>query len=117
MAEMLGGRPFFMGKSSVDQLVEIIKVLGSPTREDVEAMNQNYSEFNFPDIKPQGLAKFFPPKVPTEAIDLLAKTFIYDPKKRITAIEALNHEFFDELKSPDVKMPSGISIPKDLFDD
>jgi serine/threonine protein kinase len=38
-AEMLLGRPIFPGESGVDQLVEIIKVLGTPTREEVHAMN------------------------------------------------------------------------------
>jgi hypothetical protein len=32
-------------------LVEIIKVVGTPTREEIQAMNQNYTEFKFPQIK------------------------------------------------------------------
>ncbi|MCD9561362.1 hypothetical protein HAX54_020423 [Datura stramonium] len=36
----------------VDQLVEIIKVLGTPTREEIKCMNPNYTEFKFPQIKP-----------------------------------------------------------------
>jgi glycogen synthase kinase 3 beta len=35
----------------VDQLVEIIKVLGTPTREEIKCMNPNYTEFKFPQIK------------------------------------------------------------------
>jgi len=30
---------------------EIIKGLGTPTREEIKAMNSNYTEFNFPQIK------------------------------------------------------------------
>lgn len=33
MAELLLGQPLFPGESGVDQLVEIIKVLGTPTRD------------------------------------------------------------------------------------
>ena len=33
MAEMLNNIPLFPGESGVDQLVEIIKILGTPTRE------------------------------------------------------------------------------------
>jgi serine/threonine protein kinase len=33
------------------QLVEIIKVVGTPTREEIQAMNPNYTEFKFPQIK------------------------------------------------------------------
>lgn len=45
------GQPIFPGDSGVDQLVEIIKVLGTPTREQIREMNPNYTEFKFPQIK------------------------------------------------------------------
>ena len=48
IAELLLGQPLFPGESGVDQLVEIIKVLGTPTREQIHSMNPNYSEFKFP---------------------------------------------------------------------
>ena len=51
MAELILGKPIFPGESGVDQLVEIIKVLGTPTREQIQSMNQNYTEFKFPQIK------------------------------------------------------------------
>jgi hypothetical protein len=35
----------------MNQLVEIIKVVGTPTREEIQAMNPNYTEFKFPQIK------------------------------------------------------------------
>lgn len=34
-------------------------------------------------------------------LDLLRKIFVYDPKKRITAREALKHPWFDELVEDD----------------
>ena len=51
LAELLLGQPIFPGDSGVDQLVEIIKVLGTPTREQIREMNPNYIEFKFPQIK------------------------------------------------------------------
>ena len=51
LAELLLGQPMFPGDSGVDQLVEIIKVLGTPTREQIREMNRNYTEFKFPQIK------------------------------------------------------------------
>ena len=51
-AELLLGQPIFPGDSGVDQLVEIIKVLGTPTKEQIRQMNSNYTEFKFPQIKP-----------------------------------------------------------------
>ena len=50
-SELMLGQPIFPGDSGVDQLVEIIKVLGTPTREQIKEMNPNYTEFKFPQIK------------------------------------------------------------------
>lgn len=44
MAELLLGQPIFPGENGVDQLVEIIKVLGTPTKEEIAHMNPNYTE-------------------------------------------------------------------------
>ena len=49
---MLLGKPIFPGDSAVDQLVEIIKILGTPSMEQVKLMNPEYKEFKFPNIKP-----------------------------------------------------------------
>ncbi|XP_069154957.1 shaggy-related protein kinase eta-like [Solanum lycopersicum] len=43
--------PLFPRENDVDQLVEIIKVLGTPTREEIRCMNPNYTDFRFPQIK------------------------------------------------------------------
>lgn len=49
-AELLLGYPIFSGESGVDQLVEIIKVLGTPSKEQIRRMNRHYTEFKFPKI-------------------------------------------------------------------
>jgi serine/threonine protein kinase len=48
IAELMLGQPIFPGESGVDQLVEIIKILGTPSRENITAMNPNYKEYRFP---------------------------------------------------------------------
>ena len=52
LGELLLGQPLFPGESGVDQLVEIIKVLGTPTWDQIQAMNPNYTDFKFPQIRP-----------------------------------------------------------------
>ena len=86
-AEMMIGHPLFPGDSGVDQLVEIIKVLGTPTREEILAMNKNYTEFKFPQVKPHPWAKVFRGKVPDEAVDFVAKMLIYRPEERLRPLE------------------------------
>lgn len=50
IAEMINSEPLFIGESAVDQLVEIIKVLGTPTKDQIMVMNRKYDmkEFKFP---------------------------------------------------------------------
>ncbi|QCD79143.1 glycogen synthase kinase 3 beta [Vigna unguiculata] len=43
--------PMFPRESGVDQLVEIIKILGTPTIKEIKSMNPNYTEFKFPQTK------------------------------------------------------------------
>lgn len=71
VAELLLGQPLFPGESGVDQLVEIIKVLGTPTREEIHAMNPNYTEFKFPQIKAHPWTKVFSKRMPPDAVDLV----------------------------------------------
>ena len=47
VAEMLLSRPLFPGESGIDQLVEIIKVLGTPTKDQIFSMNNQYSGMFF----------------------------------------------------------------------
>ena len=70
IAELMLGQPIFPGESGVDQLVEIIKVLGTPIKEQILAMNPDYREYKFPNIKPLPWEKVFR-KSPKEAIEFV----------------------------------------------
>lgn len=112
ITEMMLGHPLFPGESGVDQLVEIIKVLGTPTRDQIEKMNPNYTEFKFPQIKAISWKKVFHSRVPEEALDLVSKLLLYCPDERTIPMEALLHPFFDELRAPDTSIP----LPPRLFE-
>ncbi|GBF91724.1 shaggy-related kinase epsilon [Raphidocelis subcapitata] len=115
LAELLLGSPMFPGESGVDQLVEIIKVLGTPTREEIHAMNPNYTEFKFPQIKAHPWSKVFSKRLPPDAVDLVSRLLQYAPNKRYAAHEAMCHPFFDELRDPATRLPNGKPLPQ-LFD-
>jgi len=110
-AELLLGQPLFPGESGVDQLVEIIKVLGTPTREEIQSMNSNYTEFKFPQIKAHPWHKVFRSRTPPEAIDIIARMLAYSPDKRLHPLEAATHPFFNELRDVATKLPSGRALP------
>jgi serine/threonine protein kinase len=79
-------------------LVEIIKILGTPSKENIHAMNPNYKEYRFPQIKPLPWDKVFRSRTSKEAIDFVARLLVYDPKARPRPLEALLDPFFDELR-------------------
>jgi len=114
-AELLLGQPLFPGDSGVDQLVEIIKVLGTPTRAEISAMNSNYTEFKFPQIKACQWRKVFRSRTPEDAMDFIGSTLAYAPDRRVKPLEGCAHSFFDELREESTKLPTGKSLPP-LFD-
>jgi glycogen synthase kinase 3 beta len=119
LGEMINGVPMFPGESSVDQLVEIIKVLGTPSHEEILAMNPNYTEFKFPQVQPQPIARLFKTRGVPEAMELLTGLLQYDPEMRLTAKDALVHKYFDELRaaarSHVIPGTGNKAIPESLF--
>ncbi|KAF8565488.1 hypothetical protein P879_06288 [Paragonimus westermani] len=100
IGELLLGRPLFPGGSGVDQLVEIIKVLGTPTPEQVLEMNPNYSEFKFPVLSGCPWEKLIRHRTNDSAFSVLRKLLVYSPKTRMTAANILADSFFAELIFP-----------------
>lgn len=90
--------PIFPGESGVDQIVEIIKILGTPTRAEIVAMNPNYAEHRFPQISPIPWEKVFKPGTDPEAISFVSSLLQYDPKDRPNPLVALSNKYFDEIR-------------------
>lgn len=51
--EMINRLPLFIGESSIDHLIEVIKVMGTPTKTQVIDMNPDYdlNDYKFPKVK------------------------------------------------------------------
>jgi serine/threonine protein kinase len=113
--EMLCGRPLFSGGSTIAQLVEIMKVLGAPTAEEVKAMHireGGNSISSFPPWPSKPLGSFLRgTRIPMAAIDLAAQMLRYSPNARLDPFSALSHCFFDELRSEDIKLPNDHPLP------
>lgn len=105
MAEMILGQPLFPGESGIDQLVEIIKILGTPTKDEIRHMNPNYMEHKFPQIKPIPLQKIFK-KMPPDCINFLSRILQYNPLERIDCYQGLLDPYFSELKLQSTKLPN-----------
>lgn len=111
MAELLSKEPLFNGKTEVEQLDKIFRTLGTPN----ETIWPGYSKLpgvraNFVKHQFNQLRKKFPvtsftgsPVLSESGFDLLSKLLAYDPQKRISAEEALDHEWFREVPLPKSK--------------
>jgi len=104
ISEMLLQQPLFTGMDGIDQLVQIMKVLGTPSLQDLKAMNPNYQEYEF---KPQVAARPWAlvlarPELhhtPSQhACDLVSQLVRYDPRSRLPPLQAMLHPYFDELR-------------------
>lgn len=117
IAELVLGKPLFPGKNSSDQLVEIIWVLGTPTKEQIHEMNPECKEKDFPDVPCNPWKKVFKRRNVTEDyLDLVSKLLRYEPDKRLTPLQAICHPFFDELKDKNTVLPNGKKVPQELFE-
>lgn len=95
LAELFTSCPIFPGESEIDQLYKICCVLGAPdwtafpqVRNITQLINISYSEF-----LPPNLSEVIP-NASWEAIDLISGLCSWDPLKRPTAEQALQHPFF-----------------------
>ncbi|RVX01585.1 Glycogen synthase kinase-3-like MsK-3 [Vitis vinifera] len=57
------------------------------------------------------IIKIFHKRMPPEAVDLVSRLLQYSPNLRSTALEALIHPFFDELREPNTRLPNGRFLP------
>ncbi|KAL6948840.1 regulator of ime2 [Hanseniaspora vineae] len=98
MCELILGQPIFPGESGIDQLVEIIKILGTPNKQDICSMNPNYMEHKFPHIKPIPLIKIFKREKDYLCIELISNMLKYDPFERFSALQCLCSSYFDKIR-------------------
>ncbi|KAJ7185656.1 mitogen-activated protein kinase [Mycena filopes] len=117
LAEMLSGKPLFPGRDYHHQLTLILDVLGTPTLDEFYAISTRRSRDYIralPFRKRRPFAQLFPNATPL-ALDFLAKTLTFDPKKRITAEDALAHPYLEAYHDPDDE-PVAPPLDADFFE-
>ncbi|CAM9619945.1 unnamed protein product [Ectocarpus sp. 4 AP-2014] len=95
MAELFALGALFPGTSEADQVYKICSVLGTPTAETwPEGLKlAAQMQFRYPPFVPTPLAQLIP-NASYEALALLSDLIQFDPYRRPTASQALQHAFF-----------------------
>jgi cyclin-dependent kinase 8/11 len=116
-AELIITRPLFKGEEAKmenkkvipfqqDQLTKIFKILGTPTKNQWSDINYLPESGKLSKFKmyPNTFTTFMQQNAPTwkskSGLNLLTSMLEYDPKRRITAEEALDHPYFKEEPLP-----------------
>ncbi|KAI5073718.1 hypothetical protein GOP47_0011731 [Adiantum capillus-veneris] len=97
--EILKREPLFPGRDYVQQLNLITQVIGSPNDGDLGFLrNDNARRYirQLPRYDRQPLSQRYP-HINAAAIDLIEKMLVFDPAKRISVEQALNHPYLASL--------------------
>ncbi|KAJ0021051.1 hypothetical protein Pint_31013 [Pistacia integerrima] len=95
MVELFTLSPLFPGASEGDEMYKICSVIGSPTEDSwADGLSQaRYINYRFPELTGLNLSLLLP-SVSKDAVSLIESLCSWDPCKRPTAAEALQHPFF-----------------------
>ena len=109
LGEILLGDPLFPGKNTFSQLIEIVKILGTPTDAQIDLMNEdNNGEIKFSTQRgPKPWESILGDRCSPEVVDLLNNLLCYEPLKRFKPLDACAHPFFDELRNEKSQLPNG----------
>ncbi|XP_022907387.1 extracellular signal-regulated kinase 2 isoform X2 [Onthophagus taurus] len=117
LGEMVAGKPLFPGSSTVNQVEKIMSTIVIPTQEDIATIcvsgvgsSMIKNACNLPRVSMKSIVG---EDVASDAIDLINQLLVFNPMKRLTAEQALEHlyvrKFHDE--SEEIEMSRSVIIP------
>lgn len=98
LGQLMSGKSMFPGTSTLNQIQRILQVTGKPTQQDIQSIDSPLaaniiSGTNIPKKKNYG-AMF--PYASEDALDLIKKLLIFNPKQRFTAEQSLAHKYLKD---------------------
>ena len=95
IVEMSNCVPLFPGDSEIDQLFRVFRCLGTPSNVTWPGVEElcDYSP-RFPQWPERPPGPHCVPRMDPCGLDLLRKLLLFNPNQRLSAREALEHEYF-----------------------
>jgi len=98
-----------------DQLTVIFRVIGTPSTEDLKSVGKANEYIKTLKKEPQQSLESLYPAADKSALDLLTRMLRFNPKRRCTAEEALEHSFLSGVRRRDMeKRATQLSCPSFL---
>ena len=88
----------------IDQLSVIFEVLGTPSDEDIQSVSSASKYIQSINVSSRRPLESIYEKADKAALDLLKKMLQFNPSKRITATEAIEHEYLASIRRPEMEI-------------
>ncbi|KAM3137466.1 Protein kinase domain [Paramecium bursaria] len=105
LGEMILGKAIFPGTSTMNQVEMILDLLGSPSIEDVDSIQAPLAEHileSFPIMRAKNFKQYFG-NVTDDTISFLKQLLAFNPCKRLTVEQALNHQYMKEFQGTETE--------------
>jgi renal tumor antigen len=105
--------PLFPGKNELDQIEKVHNVIGVPNENTLDYFRKKSSHvnnFKFTQKQGSGIASLIP-HASKECVHLLEMLLQYHPEKRCTAKQALQHDYFKDLREAEQRTRIRTAIP------
>jgi len=103
----------------IDQLSAIFQVLGPPSDEDIDSISSSSQYIQSINISSRRPLESIFEHAGKDALNLLKRMLQFNPQKRISAAEAIEHDFLKNIRRPDMEITAEkpFQSPEFLYSD
>ena len=119
VAELYAGRPLFPGTSTLDQMERVVSLTGPPSSSDIASMHSEFAETMIANLsynQPRMTLNQKLPMADPDTIDFISKLLVFDPTKRMTVDQCLDHSFVTQFRNQEEENLSGDPVKLSLSD-